>query len=71
MLETVEKYFFVSLNTNHKEARAKWFDNQQGFCCLQASHNNSSQHKHSCKNNYVENKELKISVGLPTWLNLI
>lgn len=31
MLETVEKYFFVSLNTNHKEARAKWFENQQVF----------------------------------------
>ena len=29
-----------------------------GFRCLQASHNNSSQHKHSCKNNYVENKEV-------------
>lgn len=31
MLETVEKYFFVSLNTNHKEARAKWFDKQQVY----------------------------------------
>lgn len=31
MLESVEKYFFVSLNTNHKEARAKWFDNWQVF----------------------------------------